>query len=72
MTFSKMEVITKFDEFCKPRRISVFASRHQFLTMKQNGRKIDDFITALMKQVRECSFGDLKDDMAHTRAYIGT
>ena len=56
------EVIQKFDEFCKP-RVSVFASRHQFLTMKQNGLSIDDYITALMKQVRECSFGELKDDM---------
>lgn len=56
------DVIAKFDEFCRP-RVSVFASRHHFLTMKQNDRSIDDFITALKKQVRECAFGDLRDDM---------
>ena len=31
--------------------------------MKQNNQTIDDFLTALKKQVRDCAFGDLKDDM---------
>ena len=29
------DVLAKYEQFCKP-RISVFAARHQFLTMKQN------------------------------------
>ena len=56
------DVVAKFEQFCKP-RISVFAARHQFLTMKQNNLTIDEFLTALKKQVRDCAFGDLKDDM---------
>ena len=56
------DVVAKFEQFCKP-RISVFAARHQFLTMKQNNLTIDAFLTALKKQVRDCAFGDLKDDM---------
>jgi len=56
------DVIAKFDEFCKP-RVSVFAARHQFLTMKQNNLSIDEFVTALRKQVRDCTFGELTDDM---------
>ena len=57
-----VDVLEKFDQFCKP-RVSVFTARHQFLTMKQNTRSIDEFLTALKKKVRECTFGDLTDDM---------
>lgn len=31
--------------------------------MKQNTLTIDEFVTALKKQVRDCAFGKLKDDM---------
>ena len=57
-----VDVFEKFDQFCKP-RVSVFTARNQFLTMKQNTRSIDEFLTALKKKVRECTFGDLTDDM---------
>ena len=56
------DVLAKFEQFWKP-RISVFAARHQFLTMKQNNLTFDEFLTALKKQVRDCAFGELKDDM---------
>ena len=56
------DVLAKYEQFCKP-RISVFAARHQILTMKQNNLTIDEFLTALKKQVRDSVFGDLKDDM---------
>ena len=56
------DAVAKFEQFCRP-RISVIAARHQFLTMKQNNLTIDECLTALKKQVRDCAFGDLKDDM---------
>ena len=56
------DVLAKYEQFCKP-RISVFAARHQFLTMKQNNLTIDEFLTALKKQVRDCAFEELKEDM---------
>ena len=56
------DVLAQYEQFCKP-RISVFAARHQFLTMTQNNQTIDEFLTALKKQVRDCAFGELKDDM---------
>ena len=31
--------------------------------MKQNNLSIEEFVTALRKQVRDCTFGELKDDM---------
>ena len=57
-----VNVLDKFDQFCKP-RVSVFTARHQFLTMKQNTRSINEFLTTLQKNVRECTFGDLTNDM---------
>ena len=57
-----INVLDKFDQLCRP-LVSVFTARHQFLTMKQNTRSIDEFLTALKKKVRECTFGDLTDDM---------
>ena len=56
------DAVAKFEQFCRP-RISAIAARHQFLTMKQNNLTIDECLTALKKQVRDCAFGDLKDDM---------
>ena len=56
------DVLAKYEQYCKP-RISVFAARHQYLTMKQNNLTIDEFVTALKKQVRDCSFGELKEHM---------
>ena len=56
------DVLAKYEQFCKP-RISVFAARHHFLTMKQNNLTIDEFLTAMKNQVRYCAFGELKDDM---------
>ena len=58
-----VNVLDKFDQFCKP-RVSVFTARNQFLTMKLNTRSIDEFLTMLKKKVRECTFGDLTNDMA--------
>ena len=45
------DMLEKSEQFCKP-RISVFAARHQFLTMKPNNLTIDEFLTALKKQVK--------------------
>ena len=59
-----VNVLDKFDQFCKP-RVNVFTTRHQFLTTKQNTRSIDDFLTALKMKVRECTFGDLTDDISY-------
>ena len=61
-----VNVLDKFDQFCMS-GVRVFTARHQFLTMKQNSRSIDEFLTTLKKKVRECTFGDLTNDMVlHT------
>ena len=61
--------LDKFNQFCKP-CVNVFTARHQCLTMKQNTRSINEFLTALKKKVRECTFGDLTDDMPYGVACI--
>ena len=55
-------VIDAFEAYCKP-RVSKFAARHKFLTMKQGDQSVDEFVTALRKQAREyCDFGTAADE----------
>ena len=35
----------------------------KFFQLKQEGRKIDLFMTEVWKQVKDCAFGELKDDL---------
>eukprot|EP00731_Ephydatia_muelleri_P009792 Em0005g378a len=55
-------VVQKLDSVCA-RRTSKHVIRDRFFQMKQDHRTIDQFVAELRKQVKDCEFGALKDDL---------
>ena len=55
-------VVQKLDSVCA-RRTSKHVIRDRFFQMKQDHRTIDQFVADLRKQVKDCEFGALKDDL---------
>ena len=68
MTFTEGEdkgfdgVMTKLDSLCA-RRTSKHVLRDKFFQLKQAGRSVDKFVSELRKQVKDCDFGNLKEDL---------
>ena len=59
----KFEVVSrKLDGLCA-RRSSKHVIRDKFFQLKQDGKSVDQFVMELRKQVKDCQFGDLKDDL---------
>ena len=55
-------IVKKLDSVCA-RRTSKHVIRDRFFQMKQDHRTIDQFVADLRKQVNDCEFGALKDDL---------
>ena len=63
-------VMTKLESLCA-RRTSKHVLRDKFFQLKQAGRSIDKFVSKLRKQVKDCDFGNLKEDlMLHVHVLI--
>ena len=56
------DVIAQMDAFCKP-RLNLFNTRDYFLTCRQNGGTVDEYLTELRKRGRNCDFGDQLDTL---------
>ena len=69
MAFTVEEVGTKWSVVCQKlntlcaRRTSKHVTRDCFFQLKQGGWSVDQFVTELRKQVKDCEFGSLKDDL---------
>jgi hypothetical protein len=60
------DVVEQLDAFCIPRR-NLFNARDHFLTCKQNGSSIDEYLTELRKRGRFCEFENQLDTLiVHT------
>ena len=55
-------VMTKLDSLCA-RRTSKHVLRDKFFQLKQAGRTVDQFVSELCRQVKDCDFGNLKEDL---------
>eukprot|EP00731_Ephydatia_muelleri_P034422 Em0059g7a len=55
-------VVGKLDNACA-RRTSKHIIRDKFFQLKQEGKSIDHFVMEMRKQVNDCQFGELKDDL---------
>ena len=64
----KIDVLfTKFEEYCKPKR-NVTVERYHFNTRMQDmAEPIDQYITDLRLIAKNCSFGDLEDQLIRDR-----
>lgn len=64
-------VISKFKDYCTPKKNVVF-ERHQFFSRTQNvGEAIDLFVTDLKKKSLTCEFGDLRESLIRDRIICG-
>ena len=68
----KIDVLfTKFDEYCKPKQ-NVIIERYRFNTLVQDkAEPIDRYVTGLRLIAKNCSFGDLEDELIRDRKVCG-
>ena len=66
------KALTKFEEYCQPRRNIPF-ERYLFnRRMQERGESYDDYRTALLKLAEDCSFQTITpDDIMHDKLIIG-
>ena len=55
-------VCGKLDNWCA-RRTSKHVRRDKFFQLKQEGKSVDQFVTEIRKQVKDCDFGALQGDL---------
>ena len=55
-------VCGKLDNWCA-KRTSKHVKRDKFFQLKQEGKSIDQFMTEIRKQVKDCDFRVLQDDL---------
>ena len=64
-------LMTKFREYCDPRKNIVY-ERHMFFNRSQQpGEKVDNFITDLKRLSSSCEFGELRDSLIRDRIVGG-
>ncbi|GBM10651.1 hypothetical protein AVEN_7923-1 [Araneus ventricosus] len=54
-------ILAKFEAYFVPQRNITYERQRLFLLMQREGQSVDDFITELRKQLRNCDYGSLKD-----------
>ena len=64
-------LFTKFEEYCKP-KLNVTVERHQFNTRVQDKvEQIDRYVTNLRLSAKNCSFGNLENELIRDRIVYG-
>ena len=64
-------IITKFDEYCTPRKNLTYL-RHKFFTYRQKeGQSFDDFVTQLKKLASNCEFSILTESLIRDIIVVG-
>ena len=78
MTFTEDEsnkldiLFSKFEKYCKPKQ-NVTVERYQFNTRAQEiDETIDQYVTELKLRAKNCSYGDLEDQLIRDRIVCGT
>ena len=68
----KIDVLfTKFEEYCKPKH-NVTVERYRFNTQVQDkAESIDRYVTGLRLIAKNCSFGNLEDELIRDRILCG-
>ena len=68
----KIDVLfNKFKEYCKPKQ-NITVERYRFNTQVQDkGEQIDRYITDLRLIAKNCSFGELEDELVRDRIVCG-
>ncbi|KAG1651802.1 hypothetical protein GQR58_026737 [Nymphon striatum] len=64
-------IIEKFDDYCNPRKNTVF-ERYTFWQLTQGNKSIDQYVTELNSMSRNCEFGNQCDLMIRDRIVFGT
>ncbi|GBL75754.1 hypothetical protein AVEN_155050-1 [Araneus ventricosus] len=62
-TASMNDILAKFKTHFLPQRNITYESQRLFLLVQKEGQSVDDFITELRKQLRNCDYGSLSDSI---------
>ncbi|GBO17273.1 hypothetical protein AVEN_74987-1 [Araneus ventricosus] len=60
---SMNDILAKFEAYFVPQRNITYERQRLFLLMQREGQSLDDFITELRKQLRNCDYGSLSDSV---------
>ncbi|GBM17594.1 hypothetical protein AVEN_80893-1 [Araneus ventricosus] len=60
---SMNDILAKFEDYFVPQRNITYERQRLFLLVQQEGQSVDDFITELRKQLRNCDYGSLSDSV---------
>ncbi|GBO01190.1 hypothetical protein AVEN_223882-1 [Araneus ventricosus] len=60
---SMNEILAKFEAYFIPQRNITYERQNLFLLVQREGQAVDDFITELRMQLRNCDYGSLSDSV---------
>lgn len=66
-----LPVLTKFCQYCNPRKNTVMERYTFWEKVQKEGESIDQFVTSLKNHAKNCDFGDQKDFMIRDRIIFG-
>ena len=64
-------VVSKFDEFFQVRRNTIYERARFNRRDQREGESAEQYITTLYELVKNCDYGDLRDDMLRDRLVVG-
>lgn len=64
-------VIAKFEEFCKPRKNTVYERYVFYQRMQHEGESFDVYLMDIKRLVRSCEFGATENEMLRDRIVMG-
>ncbi|GBM97750.1 hypothetical protein AVEN_144332-1 [Araneus ventricosus] len=62
-TASRNDILAKFETYFVPQLNITYERQKLFLLVQREGQSVDDFITELRKQLRNCDYGSLGDSV---------
>lgn len=64
-------VVAKFEEFCKPRKNTVYERFVFYQRVQRDGEPFDTFLMDIKRLVRTCEFGATENEMLRDRIVLG-
>lgn len=63
--------LSKFEEYCSPRKNVVFERYNFWRSTQASGESIDTFVTTLRQKVKSCDFGNQTESLIRDRIVLG-
>ena len=64
-------VLTKFDDYCSPRKNNLIQRFKFWNRSQQEEQSVDQFVTELKRMIKNCKYTESTDTMARDRLVLG-